>query len=83
MSQIEGLTEDATVSRHELLTWDWKEQLDIDAVHAAMKSVFNGHNIPDVNMVPDTGGDEYALLVSSEALSLDEVQSIYDEWEEE
>lgn len=48
-----------------IVTWDWKEQPDIEAIDKAMAAVFNGSNRPLIQEVPNTGSDQYAIIVSS------------------
>ena len=48
-----------------VVTWDWKAQPDIADLDAAMSKVYNGSNRPKIQEVPNTGGDEYAVIVSS------------------
>lgn len=48
-----------------IVTWDWKEQPDMTAIDAAMQQVYNGTNRPLIQEVPNTGSDQYAIIVSS------------------
>lgn len=54
-----------------VLTWDWKEQPDVDALASAVREV-SGETC-HIRAV-DTGGDEYAIVVSHDQLDRDEVQ---------
>ena len=48
----------------EVIYWDWKGSIDIDHLNDALKSGFDGKNLPRIYNV-DTGQDCYGVVVSS------------------
>lgn len=62
--------------RCEVLTWDWREQTDLDRLARALTTVSGGSvHLRQV----DTGSDQYAIVLSSSALSEHEAQAAYHE----
>lgn len=71
------------MSNVRIISWDWRGQPDIEELNEAVSAVFDGIHCPQVTSV-DTGGDEYAVLVSPAPMTSAEAQAAYEEhWEEE
>lgn len=58
---------------HTLILWDWKEQPPWDDVATAQAL---GHVY--LTAVPNTGGDEYAIVAAQGPLTSDEAQQAWD-----
>lgn len=48
-----------------IIQWDYREQPNWDAVNRALRSEDDPDNVdpPGLHLVPDTGSDQYALVV--------------------
>ena len=58
----------------EILSWDWRQQPDLDALGAALRRVSGGAvNLHKVN----TGSDEYAIVLAAEPLDGAQVAEAY------
>lgn len=65
-----------------ILSWDWKEQFNIDDLIQVVNELSGGKL--HVKNIEDTGGDEYAIIVSTEPLSDEKAQEIFESrWDEE
>jgi hypothetical protein len=73
MSQIDGIS-------YSVVTWDWKAQINLDALRDALIRVYNGDNVPAIYNVDDTGGDQYAIVVASRPFR--EARHVADAWEQ-
>lgn len=62
----------------QVVEWDCREQPDFEAIARATSRVFDGTHRPGLTLVPDTGSDQYALVVSSVPMTSDEAQAAYD-----
>lgn len=60
-----------------ILTWDWKQSVDVSQLQQALIRVFDGTNCPRVYDI-DTASDEYGMLVSAKPLTPEQVQNIWD-----
>ncbi len=66
---------DTTVrDRTEVLTWDWREQPNLTEL-AEMVTRLSGGRLRIVQ--PDTGGDEYAIVLSTVALTVEQATEVY------
>ncbi len=66
---------DTTIrDRTEVLTWDWREQPNL-AELAEMVTRLSGGRLHIVE--PDTGGDEYAIVLSTRALTVEQATEVY------
>ncbi len=66
---------DTTVrDRTEVLTWDWREQPNL-AELAEIVTRLSGGRLHIVQ--PDTGGDEYAIVLSTVALTVEQATEVY------
>jgi hypothetical protein len=63
--------------QHEIITWDWKEQIDPEHLSEAIKKVYDGKNCPRIYEV-DTGQDCYAIVVASSEMTEEQVQAAWD-----
>lgn len=62
---------------HRILSWDWKEQPDLDQLREALREVSGGTvHLHEV----DTGSDQFAVVLTDREWSDDEVQLGYDRW---
>lgn len=61
-------------ARTDILTWDWQQQPDLTAL-AEMVTRLSGGRVHIVQ--PDTGGDEYAIVLSTVALTVEQATEIY------
>lgn len=59
----------------EVVTWDWKESVDIKELAHAVRKV-SGHAIY-IHEVEETGGDMFAVVVADKDLSPGRVQAIF------
>lgn len=80
---IEVLRTDLGAGETGIVTWDWKAQPDWREMQAALRRAFNGLGCPSISVVPDTEGDEYAVVVSPTPLVPAEAQAAWERWEEE
>ncbi|OGH87947.1 MAG: hypothetical protein A2469_01695 [Candidatus Magasanikbacteria bacterium RIFOXYC2_FULL_40_16] len=62
------------------ISWDWKEQIELEFLNKALQEVFNSKNAPCVTQILDTGGDSYAVVVSGEVIDEKQAQKIYDRY---
>jgi hypothetical protein len=68
-----------------IVEWDWREQPDFDLIAKAMEDVYYEPTYrgparpPTLVLVPDTGSDQYVLVVSTEPITAKEAQTIFDE----
>lgn len=60
-----------------LITWDWKDTIDISQLDEAIQSLppLQGVHVYDV---PNTGGDLYACVIANGALNPAEVEAAYE-----
>lgn len=69
------------MSRTEVLSWDWKEQPDLDRL-ARIIADLSGGTVRLTQVY--TGSDEYAIVLSDVPLSKVEAAEVYDKrWEGE
>lgn len=63
---------------YRLFTWDWKEQPPLAKILEGAQAVAAGEDRepPFFYYLPDTGGDYYACIVSSEPLSPEQIDRI-------
>ena len=59
--------------------WDWKALIDIEWLDKALADVFNGKNLPSITVV-DSGGDSYYIVVSSDPLTEEQAQKVYEKY---
>lgn len=60
--------------RTEVLSWDWREQPDLDALAGIIRDL-SGLRVHLTQV--DTGSDEYAIVLSDQQLSKDEAAQVY------
>jgi DNA relaxase NicK len=60
-----------------VITWDWKEQFDIEDMNEALQKFTDKTEIPYIFRI-DTGSDQYGIVVGPEHWSQDRAQSFYD-----
>lgn len=61
-----------------IVEWDHREQPDFEAIDQALAFVVGRRHI-SVRLVPDTGSDQYALVIAEGPLMTDEeAQAIYE-----
>lgn len=60
-----------------ILTWDYREQPDLDALGEAIRTLSRG--AVDLRAVPETGSDQYAVVVADHPLSGDQAQSVWND----
>lgn len=65
--------------KHEILFRDWKEQAEAGHIDEAVQRVFDGRNAPRLYDA-DTGQDAYAIVVSSTAMTPEQVQAAWEAW---
>jgi hypothetical protein len=58
-------------------TWDWQEQPPLDDIAAETEAMSAKGKVWIYR--PETGTDSYALLLSPRALTIEQVQKVYDE----
>jgi hypothetical protein len=58
----------------EFITWDWKEQLPLER----LCELVNGPDRAFLAEIMDTGGDQYALLVTKSRFNPAEAQALWD-----
>lgn len=66
------------MAEQRVLTWDWREQPDLDRLAAHVRELSGGKvRITTV----DTGSDQYAIVIADRALTADEAYAAYEaEW---
>lgn len=69
--------DDPALPNQQVITWDWKEQVPLDRLAAVVREVSGGR--VHLHPVDDTGGDEYALVVSARQLDDAEITAAYQE----
>lgn len=62
----------------EVITWDWKDQVDVGELNSALRGVAD----PQVFEV-ETEGDWYAVVVAPRGTSQAKAQKLYEEHERE
>jgi hypothetical protein len=65
---------------HRILMWDWRQQADVNDLNEALKAVFDGEHCPSIIEVQDTGGDDYAVIITAQPITEEKAQEI---WEKE
>lgn len=66
------------MSKPEVLTWDWKEQLDMADLASALRRLGSRIRVYEV----DTGSDQFAFVLSTEDLTEEQVAEVWHkEWE--
>lgn len=58
-----------------VLTWNWKEQVSMDALNAAMDRCVHPHAF-----VIEPAEDMYSIVVAEKEMTLEAAQDIYDNW---
>ncbi len=58
-----------------LITWDWKEQPPLGKILDAAKTMVDYDQVFEYVM-PDTGGDYYAIILSEHELGPEQVEAI-------
>lgn len=58
-----------------VLTWDWRQQPDLDRLAAAIRDLTGGN--VGLHQV-DTGSDEYAIVLADQLLTDAEARSIWE-----
>ena len=71
------MTDKTKTTPPEVIYWDWKGSIDIDHLNDALKSVFDGKNLPLIYNV-DTGQDCYGVVVSSGVMTPDQIQAAWE-----
>ncbi len=59
---------------HAVITWDWKESPDPSDLHRALNRLAGLHVEP-----VDTDSDQYAIVISTQDMSMDDVARIWRE----
>ncbi len=66
------------MSKPEVLTWDWKEQLDMADLASALRRLGSRIRVYEV----DTGSDQFAFVLSNDDLTEEQVAEVWHkEWE--
>ena len=73
--RAQAVSSDGPLLHPRVFTWDWKEQPPMEKLAAALPGQ------PFMHVVPDTGGDCYACVLSSWPLTPVEAQAAYDQHE--
>lgn len=60
-----------------VMTWDWRERIDVDTLAAIIYDLSEGGLHVSS---PDTGCDEYALVVSTVELNSDQARDAFQRW---
>jgi len=60
---------------HKLITWDWKDQPPLAEILDAAQNMVDSHLVFQY-VLPDTGGDYYACIISTYVLSPLEAERI-------
>lgn len=61
--------------QHRFLSWDYREQPDLDALAAALRDLTDG----GLHVVAiDTGGQDYAIALSTVPLTADEARELWE-----
>lgn len=63
------------MAEHHVLSWDWREQIDLDDLATAVREVSGGR--AHVTQV-DTGSDQYAIVVADRKLTHDEAVAAHE-----
>jgi hypothetical protein len=63
------------MSDHIVLTWDYRQQPDLDMLASAVREISG--DTCHIRAIEDTGGQDYAIVVSHDQLSMDEAQEAY------
>lgn len=61
-----------------IFSWDWKEQPPLRDVFQAVSEMSPRGDITIT--LPDTGSDQYALIISARPLTADEARIVYQAW---
>lgn len=73
----------------DIVMWDWKGQPDIARIDYLLEEISNfyynlskddGICRPAIQLVPNTGRDDYVVVVASRSLTDQETQQVWDEW---
>lgn len=65
------------MSKPEVLTWDWKEQLDMADLASALRRLGSRVRVYEV----DTGSDQFAFVLSNDDLTEEQVAEVWHkEW---
>lgn len=62
---------------HMIHAWDYREQPDLAALGEAIRQLSRG--AVDLRAVPETGSDQYAVVVADHPLSRDDAQAVWDD----
>jgi hypothetical protein len=71
------MSEATKLPKYEVLFRDWKEQVDAADLDEAIQRVFDGRNAPRLYDA-DTGQDAYAIVVSSTAMTPEQVGAAWE-----
>lgn len=63
---------------HKLITWDWKDQPPLAEILEAFQGMVDYDQVPEF-VLPDTGGDYYACIISTTKLADEQVQAILED----
>lgn len=62
---------------HRILSWDWREQPDMEQFGKVVEELSGGRvHLHEVN----TGSDQYAVVLTDENLPFAEVDAVYRDW---
>jgi hypothetical protein len=76
----EGASEEAAPERaFTVISWDWKEHLDLEALDAALAL----YDRPTIVNIDDTGSDQCAAVVAERPLGREEAERLFWEWARE
>jgi len=67
--------------KHEIMTWDWKQQIDLEELNDAVETVFNGTDRPFIVRI-DTQEDQYGIVVCEKQITEAEATKLYEAYEE-
>lgn len=67
------------MSRTEVLSWDWREQPDMEELGRIVWEKSGGRVA--ITSVEDTGSDQYAVVISDKPLRQVEARDVYLRWE--
>lgn len=63
--------------RTAIVSWDWREQIDVDELFMALAAVSDGKlYAQDI----DTGSDQFAVAISTGSLTQEQLKAEYDKW---
>lgn len=71
-----------THDRYRLLTWDYKDQPPLSDILTAFQELVDYDYVPEF-VLPDTGGDYYAVIVSERELTSEQVERILESGDKE